>query len=265
MGRTTFDFDGETAIVTGSSSGIGRAIALRFAEAGANVLVADHSADPKAEDADRTTHELIEERGGTASYVETDVSEVADLESAVEAARELGGVDVMVNNAAVQHVEGFLDVSPEDLDQLLEVNVRGMFFGTQVAARDMIEREEPGSVVNVASISAEDAQHDQVQYDATKGAIRMLTRGAALELADHGVRVNAVAPGQIATEFEEGWSEEAHEMAGEGGDEGFLKPVPMGRAGTPEDCAGATLFLASEDAAYVDGELLFVDGGWTAI
>lgn len=105
-----------------------------------------------------------------------------------------------------------------------------MFFGTQVAANDMIDRDDPGNVVNIASISSEDAQHDQVQYDATKGAIKMITRGAALELAEYDVRVNAVAPGQIATEFTEGWSDEARDAAGEGG---FLKPVPLERAGSP--------------------------------
>ncbi|MFC6724938.1 SDR family NAD(P)-dependent oxidoreductase, partial [Halobium palmae] len=233
MGTTRFDFSDDTVIVTGASSGIGRAIATRFGRAGATVLVADHSADPNSEDAELNTHELIEEEGGEAAYVETDVSNLNDIESAIGEAREYGGVDVLVNNAAVQHPEEFRTVSPDALDKLYNVNVRGMFFGTQVAANDMIERGVEGNVVNVASLSAEDAQHDQVQYDATKGAIKMITRGAALELGEYGIRVNAVAPGQIATEFEEGWSEEAQEKAGEGG-EGFLKPVPLGRAGFPE-------------------------------
>lgn len=174
------------------------------------------------------------------------MSDPEALESAVESAHEFGGLDVMVNNAAVQHVEDFLSLSPEDLDKLYEVNIRGMFFGTQIAAQDMLDRDDPGSVVNIASISSEDAQHGQVQYDARKGAIEMITRGAAHGLADQGIRVNAVAPGQIATEFKEGWSEEAQEKAGGGGEEkGFIKPIPLGRAGVPEDCADASLFLAS--------------------
>lgn len=265
MGRTSYDFDGETVIVTGGSAGIGRAVARRFGSAGATVLTADVREEPKRDDEDVPTHELIEREGGTARYVETDVADYDDLASVVEAAREFGGVDVMVNNAGLNSPGEFLDVSPADLDRLYEVNVRGTFFGTQVAAADMIDRGDEGCILNTASISSEVAQHDQVQYDTTKGAIRMLTRGTALDLADHGIRVNAVAPGQIATEFVEGWSEEAQRAAGDETGTGFLKPVPLGRAGQPEDLDGSYLFLASEDASYVTGELLYVDGGWTAI
>lgn len=264
MGRVTYDFDGETVIVTGASAGIGRAVARRFGEAGAYVINADQREEPKAEDEDLPTHEVIAEEGGSAEYVKADVSNREDLESVVETAREHGGVDVMVNNAGMQHSGSFLDFDPDDFEALHDVNAKGVFFGTQVAANDMIDRGEPGCVVNTASISSEDAQHDQVQYDSTKGAIKMITRGTALELAEHGIRVNAVAPGQIATEFSEGWSEEAQQAAGEGG-EGFIKPVPLRRAGFPDDLDGSYLFLASEEADYITGELLYVDGGWTAI
>ena len=264
MGRASFDFEDETVIVTGASAGIGRAIALRFGEAGATVINADIQEDPKEEDEETPTHEKIEESGGTAEYAETDVSDPAQLESVVEAAREYGGVDVMVNNAARQHSEPFLDVEQEDFDKLQNTNVRGYYFGTQAAAKDMIDRDDPGCIVNTASISSEVAQYDQVQYDATKGAIKMITRGTALELSDHDIRVNAIAPGQIATEFTEGWSQQAQDAAGD--EEGeFIKPIPLQRAGHPEDCAGAALFLASEDASYITGDLVYVDGGWTAI
>ena len=264
MGTASYDFGDETVIVTGGSAGIGRAIALRFGEAGATVVNADIQDNPKMEGEDTPTHEVIREDGGTAEYVETDVSDPDQLESVVEAAREFGGVDVMVNNAAQQHSEAFLDVEQADFDELMATNVRGYYFGTQAAARDMVDRDDPGCIVNTASISSEVAQYDQVQYDATKGAIKMVTRGTALELSDHDIRVNAIAPGQIATEFTEGWSKQAQDAAGDE-EGGFIKPIPLGRAGHPEDCAGATLFLASEDAAYVTGELVYVDGGWTAI
>lgn len=264
MGTANFEFTDETVIVTGGSAGIGRAIALGFGEAGATVLIADVREDPKMEGEEVPTHQLITESGGSAEYVETDVSDPDEIESVVEAARDYGGVDVMVNNAGIQHSEPFLDVDEDAFDQLHMTNPKGVFFGTQAAAQDMIDRDEAGSIVNTASISSWVAQHGQVQYDSTKGAIKMITKGTALELAEHGIRVNAIGPGQIATEFTEGWSEEAHEAASEGG-EGFIKPVPLGREGHPDDNAGAAMFLASEDASYITGQLLFVDGGWTAI
>lgn len=257
MGTVTYDFDGETVVVTGGTSGIGRAIARRFAEAGATVINGDIDREPK--DADTPTHEAIEAAGGTAAFVETDVTRRQDLEDLVDRARAFGGVDVMVNNAGMQIPTSILDTEPADFDRIHAVNAKGVFFGTQVAALDMLDREEPGSIVNTASISSNFAQHGQVPYDSTKGAVRMLTRGSALELAADGIRVNAVAPGQIATEIVEGWSERAKRKAE--ADE-FLKPVPLGRAGEPTDLPGAYLFLASEEAAYITGELLHVDGGW---
>jgi NAD(P)-dependent dehydrogenase (short-subunit alcohol dehydrogenase family) len=257
MGHLNPSFDGETVIVTGSASGIGRQTALEFGEAGATVLVADLDEEPK--DGDVPTADLIEERGGTAEYVETDVTDRDQLRTLVEAAREFGGVDVMINNAGLFVGGSILDLTPEEFDSVFAVNARGAYFGTQVAANDMLDRDEPGCIINTASISSHYAQYEQAQYDATKGAVYMTTRGAALELSDHGIRVNAVAPGQIATEFIEGWSQEARQMAE---DEEFVKPVPLDRAGTPEDVAPAYLYLASEEASYVTGELLFVDGGW---
>jgi NAD(P)-dependent dehydrogenase (short-subunit alcohol dehydrogenase family) len=257
MGTLNPNFEDDTVVVTGATSGIGREIALRFADAGATVLNGDVEVEPK--DADVPTHELIEERGGTAEYVETDVSNRDDVETLVEAAREYGGVDVMVNNAGLFIGGSILDLDPEEFDAIHQVNAKGIYFGIQAAANDMIDRDEPGAIVNTASISSDCAQFDQVQYDSTKGAVRMITRGAALELAEYGIRVNAVAPGQIATEFLEGWTEEAKEAARSGD---LIKDVPLGRAGTPEDVAPAYLFLASDAAEYVTGDLLFVDGGW---
>ncbi|MFW5911281.1 MAG: SDR family NAD(P)-dependent oxidoreductase [Halolamina sp.] len=262
MGTVQYDFADETVIVTGGSSGIGRAIALTFAEAGAAVLIADVDPEPKDRDADRPTHERIQAEGGTAEYVETDVSDPEQLRVVVEAAREYGGVDVMVNNAGLFVESPMRELSEAQFDQIHAVNAKGVFFGTQIAANDMIDRGVEGSVVNTASISSNLAQFGQVQYDSTKGAVRMITRGSALELAEHGIRVNAVAPGQIATEFLDGWTEEAQQGAAE---QSFLKPVPLDRAGVPTDVAPATVFLASDAAGYVTGELLHVDGGWQII
>jgi len=246
-------------IVTGGSSGIGRAIAVAFADAGATVLNADIDPDPKDRDADRPTHERIEADDETAAFVETDVSDPEDIRVAVEAAREYGGVDVMVNNAGLYIGGPMREITEEQFDRIHAVNAKGVFFGTQIAAEDMIERGVAGAIVNTASISSTLAQFGQVQYDSTKGAIRMITRGSALELAEHGIRVNAVAPGQIATEFLDGWTDDA--QRGAAGDE-LLKPVPIGRAGFPTDVAPAATFLASDAADYITGELLHVDGGW---
>lgn len=214
MGTTTYDFAGETVVVTGGSSGIGRATALSFGAAGATVLVADVRTTPK---------------------------------------------DVTVNNAGITVGRPTVEVTPAELDRLHAANVRGVFSGCRAAAVDTLDRGEPGVILNTASIGSDLARGNAVQYEATRGAVRTITRGAALEFADRGVRVNAAAPGQIATEIVEGWTERARETARSGE---ALKPVPLGRAGRPEDVADAFLYLASDAASYVTGALLHVDGGW---
>jgi NAD(P)-dependent dehydrogenase (short-subunit alcohol dehydrogenase family) len=265
MASVEFEYGNETAVVTGASSGIGRAIAERFGEAGATVINADVRPDPKDVGAETPTHEAIEAAGGTAEFVECDVSDPDDLEAVVEAARAFGGVDVMVNNAGIHVGGGFLDddaVTPETFDHLHAVNVRGVYLGTCAAAQDMRDRGVGGCIVNTASISSSQAQWEAAPYESTKGAVKMLTRAGALNLAEHGIRVNAIAPGHIATEFIEGLTDDQQRKAGEGG---FIKPVPMGRAGFPKDLDDAVLFLASDAASYVTGELLHVDGGWHVV
>jgi NAD(P)-dependent dehydrogenase (short-subunit alcohol dehydrogenase family) len=257
MGTLDPDFEGETVIVTGSTSGIGRETAMQFGAAGATVLIGDVDHEPKL--AETPTAKAIREAGGEAEFVETDVSDRAAVEKLVEAAREYGGVDVMINNAGIYRDGAVTELTEADLAAVLSVNVEGVFNGIQCTAVDMLERDEPGTIINTASISSRFAQHGQTAYDASKGAVAMITRTAALELAVEGIRVNAVAPGQIVTEFTPGLAERQRELART---EGHLKPVPLGRAGEPADVAGAYLFLASEAAAYVTGELLFVDGGW---
>lgn len=257
MPTPTYGYDDWTVVITGASSGIGREVARRFGEEGATVLNGDIEREPK--DGDEPTDELVDSAGGTGEYVRTDVTEYSDLEALLDRAREYGGVDLMVNNAGLQIPKPMSEVTPEEFQQIHGVNAQGAFFGTQLAAEDMLARDDPGVVINTASISSDLAQHGQVQYDSTKGAVKMITRGAALEYAEHGIRVNGVAPGQIATEFTEGWSEEARQAVQ---NDELLKPVPLGRAGTPADVAGAYLFLASDDAAYVTGDLVHVDGGW---
>ena len=255
MGTIAGDFADETVIVTGASSGIGRAVALAFGEADATVINADVQSEPKDRNAERPTHEAIRKDGGESEYVETDVSNPDEIESVVEAAREFGGVDVMVNNAGVHVSRLFREVSPADLEKVHSVNTMGAFFGTQAAANDMIERDEPGAIVNTASSTSSMPDWEHSHYAATKGAIRMVTRSAALELAQYDVRVNSVAPGPVATEITEGWSERAEDSVGGDG------KTPPTRAGRPADLAGAYLYLASDQADFVTGEQVWVDGG----
>jgi NAD(P)-dependent dehydrogenase (short-subunit alcohol dehydrogenase family) len=272
MGETTYDFSDETVIVTGGTSGIGRAVARRFGEAGATVVVADIRKEPKEADESAPTHELIEEKGDRATFVETDVSDPSDIVSVVEAAREFGGVDVMVNNAGIYRHGSLVATDVSSFDQVLAINVRGVFLGCRAAARDMLAREDPGCIINTASVSSEYAQIGHTMYDASKGAVMMITRVAALELAQFGVRVNAVAPGIIETTFGSGNPEPDRDIGDsvilddeelpEIDDLEISTDVPMGRLGTPEDLAGSYLFLASEDAGYVTGHLQYVDGGY---
>ena len=254
MGTIDADFSGETVVVTGAASGIGRAVARAFGDAGATVVVADVRETPKDLEETVPTHELVEDRGGTATYVETDVTDPTQIESVIEAARTFGGVDVMVNNAGVHRSRSFLEVTPDDLTAVQAVNLRGTFFGTQLAARDMIDRGVEGTVVNTSSTTAERPEPNHAHYAATKGGVQMLTRSAALELDTHGIRVNAVAPGPIATEIREGWSAEAR------ADIADTEGLPS-RAGQPSDLPGAYLYLASAQADYVTGETVWVDGG----
>jgi NAD(P)-dependent dehydrogenase (short-subunit alcohol dehydrogenase family) len=256
MGTSSYDFADETVIVTGGSSGIGRAVARRFGEAGATVLVADLRESPKG-DADRLpTHERIERGGGSAAFVETDVSDPAALDAAVEPAREFGGVDVMVNNAGIFRGGSFLELDAEPFDTVYETNARSVFAGSQAAAADMVERGVAGSIINTASISSEYAQVNHGAYDPSKAAIMMITRVAALECTQYDIRVNAVAPGPVETQINT-----ENESSADDDDLGLRKPNPMGRRASPEEIAGAYLFLASDDASFTTGHMLYADGG----
>ncbi|WP_255191971.1 SDR family NAD(P)-dependent oxidoreductase [Natronobeatus ordinarius] len=258
MSSIAFDFEDEVVIVTGGSSGIGREIVLGFARAGATVLSADIRESPRESHNELPTHEAASDLPGDVTFVETDVSDPDDVRGVVDEAREFGGVDVMVNNAGIHIPQSILDVTAEEFDTVMDINARGVLLGCKYAAADMLDRDASGAIVNTASINSSHAMREQVAYCASKGAVQMITYAAALDLADTGIRVNAVAPGVIETEVARP-IEEVRESASEGG---FIKEIPQGRSGLPEEIANGTLYLASDAAGYVTGELLYIDGGW---
>ncbi len=246
-----------TAVVTGGASGNGRAMATAFAREGADVVVADLQPDPR--EGGTPTHELIAaETDRRATFVECDVTAVADLTAAIDAAEAFGGVSVMVNNAGIFRAEEFLDVTEDAFDRLMDVNVKGVFFGAQAAAERMIETGG-GSIINISSVAGLRGSAPYVTYNASKGAVRLMTYALAAKLGPEGIRVNAIHPGLIETAM----TTEDVPIFGTEQEAEFVRTIPSRRAGTPDDVADAAVFLASDSAGYVNGESLIVDGGMT--
>jgi NAD(P)-dependent dehydrogenase (short-subunit alcohol dehydrogenase family) len=245
-------FEGKVAVVTGAGRGMGRAVALRLAREGASVVVAEVNTDHGAEVADE-----IRADGGTAKAVAADVSRVTDVtrlfDDAVDA---FGAVDILVNNAGIAVARPMLDYTEGDWDRQMSVNVKGVFFCAQAAARLMVPRRQ-GKIVNFASTSAfVSSSKPEVAYDTSKGAVRQMTVSMAAELAPHGINVNAVAPGTTATEMTKST------LATEEGLAWQLARIPLGRVGEPDDIASVVLFLCSPEASYITGHTLVADGGW---
>lgn len=245
------------AVVTGGSSGNGRAIARRFASEGADIVIADIQESPR--EGGDPTHELIEaETEARATFVECDVTKVDDLEAAVEAAEEFGGVTVMVNNAGIFHGEDFLEVDEDEFDRMMDINVKGVYFGAQAAAKRMVEAGG-GRIINLSSVAGLEGSGEFITYCGTKGAVRLLTYSMAAKLGPDGIRVNAIHPGLIETTM----TTEDYPIMGTDAEEDFLQAIPSRRAGQPQDVADAALYLASDLSDYVNGESLVVDGGMT--
>ncbi|MDB9250451.1 SDR family oxidoreductase [Halorubrum ezzemoulense] len=249
--------DGKTAVITGGSSGNGRSIAEAYAAEGADIVVADIQEAPR--EGGTPTHELvIDEYDVDATYVECNVTNLDDLEAAVDAADEFGGIDVMVNNAGIFRQETFVDTDEDAFDQMMDINVKGVYFGAQYAARKMVENGG-GSIINMSSNAGLEGSAGFVTYCTSKGAVRLMTYALADELGPENIRVNAIHPGAIETAM----LKEDVEIVGTEAEEGYRQTIPLRRLGQPEDVADAALYLASDLASYVSGESLYVDGGMT--
>ncbi|MFC6824217.1 SDR family oxidoreductase [Halopelagius fulvigenes] len=249
--------DGKTAVVTGGSSGFGRAISRTFARNGADVVVADVTESPR--EGGVPTAELVRsETDREAYYVECDVRNPADTEVAVEATEELGGIDVMVNNAGIAGDEDFLDVTEAAFERLMAVNVKGTFFGAQAAAKRMLE-DGGGTIVNMSSAGGIVGTGDLVAYCASKGAVRLMTYALADRFGGD-IRVNAIHPGFSKTQMLAD-SSLGRGVRGRIASEMLKQRIPSGRYGEPQEIANAALFLASDLSSYVNGESLVVDGG----
>ena len=243
---------GKVALVTGSGQGIGRAIAVRLAQQGARIAVEDR------EDGERAEATLAEVRraGSDGCVIAGDVSDAdTDRRLIEQAVTAMGRLDVLVNNAGIEKRADFLDVAADDYDAVLGVNLRGAFFATQAFARHVRDRGRGGAVVNVSSVHEELPFPHFASYAASKGGLKMLMRNLALELAPLGIRVNNVAPGAVETPIN------ARLLSNRAQLDALLGNIPLRRLGRPEDVANAVLFLASDEAAYVTGTTLFVDGG----
>lgn len=247
------DLSGRTVIVTGASGGIGRGIAERFAEAGAKVVCHYRNNRTQAE----ALVGAIEKSGSKAVAVEADISTRSGAETLVmEAVRRFGAVHILVNNAGLQPDEALLDISQADWEAMFSVNAGGPFLLTQAFAEHVKTRGAGGAIVNIASIQAHQPAAGHAHYAASKAALVMFTRAAALELGPLGIRVNSVSPGLIERAgLEEAWRE---------GVGRWRKAAPLGRLGQADDVADAALFLASDAARWITGADLLVDGGVSA-
>lgn len=244
--------EGKTVLVTGASTGIGRAAAIGAAQHGANVVINYHSRD---DDADACIA-AIEATGQRGFAIKGDVAEAATATDFVaKAVAEFGRVDVMVSNAGICPFHSFLDMPAETLERTLRVNLHGAYYMCQAAAKQMVEQGDGGAIVAVSSISALVGGEYQTHYTPTKAGVHSLMQSTAIALGRHGIRCNSVLPGTILTEINK------DDLANESKREYMEQRVPLGRLGQPEDMVGPIVFLASDMAAYVTGAALLVDGG----
>jgi glucose 1-dehydrogenase len=252
---------GKNVLVTGGSSGIGQAIAVRFAEYGANVAINYLRQPQEAEETEEQVHACVrrvKQEGVRDVLVGGDVSEENEVVRMVEdAVRQLGSLDVLVNNAGIQISRASHELPSEDFDKVLAVNLRGAFLCARQAIRYFLDADAPGVVINVSSVHQAIPKPSYLGYSVSKGGMQNLTTTLALEYAGRNIRVNGIGPGATITPINRAWVDDPAKS------EQVTRHIPMSRAGTADEMAGVTCFLASDDAAYITGQTLFVDGGLT--
>ena len=245
-------FAGKVAIVTGSGSGIGQAIAIRLGSEGASVVIDYRSHIEGAQE----TLAKVEAGGGKGILVKADVTSLTDTQNMIDQAyAQLGGCDILVNNAGVEKRAPFLEATEADYDLVLETNLKAAFFLTQQFCKKLADAKKPGRVINISSVHEDMVFPNFASYCAAKGGVRMLMRDLAMELGPLGITVNNVAPGAINTPINASLLTNKPEL------DALLNNIPLGRLGTPEDVAAVVAFLASDEGGYVTGSTYFVDGG----
>jgi NAD(P)-dependent dehydrogenase (short-subunit alcohol dehydrogenase family) len=255
-----FRLDNKTALITGGGSGIGEGVARLFAARGAHVFIADVA----AEAALRVAGDLIAQ-DYAAEPLELDVADETQVRDALDQIAKMGRLDLLVNNAGVSHVGNILETSLDDWERVLRVNARGAFLCAREAVRIMVHQQPQGGViVNMASVAAQIAVDRRLPYSASKGAILAMTRSIAIDFVGQGIRCNAICPGTVHTPFVEGYLKRSFPGQEDAVRQTLHARQPIGRMGQPEEIAAAALYLASDEAAFVTGSALVIDGGWTA-
>jgi 2-deoxy-D-gluconate 3-dehydrogenase len=246
-----FDLSGKVAIVTGASTGLGKGMSLGLAEAGANLVLVDYV------ESNETAKE-IKAIGRKAITIVADLLSIKPVQSIVdETIRTFGKVDILVNNAGIIRRTPAIDYSEKDWDEVMAINSKTVFFLCQAAARDMIKRKY-GKIINISSLLAFQGGILVPSYSASKGAVAQITKALSNEWAQHGININAIAPGYMATNNTKALREDPVRS------KSILDRIPTGRWGTPDDLKGAVVYLASQASDYVNGHVLIIDGGWMA-
>ena len=244
--------EGKVALVTGSSQGLGQAIAVRLAEEGADIVI-DYRSHPEGAEETLTK---VEATGRKGIIVKADLSVISDIRQMIaEGIKQLGKLDILVNNAGLEKNADFWEVTEEDYDSVINVNLKGVFFTTQAIVQHFLETKRTGKIINISSVHEELPFPHFTSYCVSKGGVKMMMRNLAVELGPHGITINNVAPGAIETPINTKLMNNPQEL------NALLQNIPLGRLGKPNDVASMVAFLASPDADYITGTTFFVDGG----